>query len=90
MSMLILEFDRHFQSGPKGKAQCFVEVVFVRGRQGVNVGDQHVQHDNLITPGLILGDVNCDLAILVKCTNGLVVYQLNYWSLCFPQFISLA
>lgn len=90
MSMLVLEFNWHFQSGSKRKAQCFIEVMFVCRRQGVYVGDQHVQHDNLITPGLILGNMDCDLAVLIKCTNGLVVYQLDYRSLCFPIFISLA
>lgn len=89
MSMLILEFNWHFQCGPKWEAQCFIEVMLMGRRQGVDVRDQHVQHHNLTTPALILGDMDCHLAVLIKCTNGLVVHQLNYRSLCFPIFISL-
>ena len=87
--MLILEFNWHFQCGPKREAQCFVEVMLVGGGQGVNIRYQHVQHHNLITPALILSDMDCHLTVLIKCTNGLVVHQLNYGSLCFPIFISL-
>lgn len=89
MSMLVLEFNWHFQCGTKREAQCFIEVMLVGGRQGVDIGDQHVQHDNLITPALILSDMDCHLAVLIKRANGFVVHQLNYGSLCFPVFISL-
>lgn len=86
MSMLVLELDWHFQGGPKWKTQCFIEVMLVSRRQRVDVRNQDVQHDNLITPGLVLGDVHSDLAVLIKSTNSLIVHQLNYRSLGFLIF----
>jgi len=74
VSVLVLELNWDFHLGAKREAECLVDVF---GSHVVDVGDEHVEHHDLVRESLVFFDDDCDLAVLVESLDALVVDQLD-------------
>ncbi len=68
--MLVLEFDWHSHRGPQREAECRVEVL---GCNGVDVCDEDIEHDHLITKSLFFFNNDSHFSILVEGLDAFII-----------------
>lgn len=85
MRVLCLELDGDLHAGAEREVEDLVDFL---GGHVEDVGDEHVEHHDLVAECLVLLDDDCDLAVLVQGHDGFVVDQADHGRGGFGQLVA--
>lgn len=86
VSMLVLELDRDMHWWSKWETHSLIHILSC---QIVNISDENIKHDNLVTECLVLLDNDSDLALFVKCADTFIIDEGYYGRLHFFVLVSI-